>query len=63
MATQYTAQDFTDLLKIPKGYKLFKTYVHTGKGNSKESAENEVCGNEDGEVKEEGERRGKRHEG
>jgi hypothetical protein len=43
MATQYTAQDFTDLLKIPKGYKLFKTYVHTGKGTSKApSAEHEV---------------------
>lgn len=42
MATQYTAADFTDLLKIPKGYKQFKTYVHTGKGTSSTpSTENE----------------------
>lgn len=36
MATQYTAQDFTDLLKIPKGYKQFKKYVQTGKGTQAE---------------------------
>lgn len=43
MATQYTAQDFTDLLKIPKGYKLFKTYVHTAKGTKPTSTEYAVC--------------------
>lgn len=36
MATQYTAQDFTDLLKIPKGYKQFKKYVQTGKATQNE---------------------------
>lgn len=44
MATQYTAQDFTDLLKIPKGYKQFKKYVQTGKGTSEQvSSDHEGC--------------------